>query len=397
MMVMIHSLEIVLRPNRTQERRMLETIGHCCFLYNHLLGYCKDKYEKGEKHPSEFDLDKHITGFKEEHPELRTVYSQVLTNVSTRLSKAFGGFFRRVREKKEEAGYPRFRSFQRYDSFTYTQNGFSLRDGCLDLSKIGSVKAYGIRKMNGKLKTCTVKREGYGPNYRWKASLTYEFDDISTIFIEDARTPCGIDMGLTDTVTVSDGKTYSNSKHIIKAESSIARIQRKMSKFDKGTEERNRYGQHLFHAFKTLKRRMRAERFQIINELTEDHNIIAFERLNIKTLEDKSLGKGMRKSYRDASWGYLLNTLRYKAEEAGTKVVEVEPAYTSQMCSVCGNIVEKELSERRHRCPHCGLDIGRDMNAAKNILRLGLQALQHETDEWRVIPAGNDDHRVGIE
>ena len=375
---------------------MLDTVGHCCFLYNHLLEYCREQYEKGEKHPSEFDLDKHITEFKKEHPELKDVYSQVLTNVSTRLSKAFDGFFRRVKEKKEEAGYPRFRSFQRYDSFTYTQNGFSLKNGHLELSKIGPVKAYGIRKMTGKLKTCTIKREGFAPHYRWKALLTYEFDDISTGFIEDTRTPCGIDMGLTNTVTISDGKVYTNSKHIVKAESSIARIQRKISKYDKGTEQRNKYGQHLFHAFSNLKRKMKAERFRIVNELIDDHNIIAFESLNIKALEDKSLGKGMRKSYRDARWGHLLQTLRYKAEEAGTGLIEVNPAYTSQMCSLCGNIVEKELSERRHRCPHCGLDIGRDLNAARNILRLGLQALQSGTDEWRVVPFGNDDHRVGI-
>ena len=395
-MAVIRSLEIVLRPNRTQENRMLDTIGHCCFLYNHLLEYCREQYEKGEKHPSKFDLDKHVTEFKKEHSELIAVYSQVLLNVSTRLSGAFDGFFRRVEEKKEDAGYQRFRSFQRYDSFTYIQNGFSLNNGHLELSKIGPVKAYGIRKMAGKLKTCTIKREGYGPNYRWKASLTYVYDDISTSFIEDTRTPCGIDLGLTDKVTASDGRVFANSKHLIKAESYIASIQRKISKCGKGTEQRNRYKQHLFHAFSTLKRRMKAERFEIINELTENHNIIAFERLNIKAIEDKCLGKGMRKSYRDASWGYLLNTLMYKAEEAGTGLIEVNPAYTSQMCSVCGNIVEKELSERRHRCPHCGLDISRDLNAAKNILRLGLQALQSRTDEWRVIPVGKDDHRVEI-
>ena len=248
--------------------------------------------------------------------------------------------------------------------------------------------------MKGKLKTCIIKRKGFSPHYRWKALLSYEFDDISTEFIEDTRVPCGIDLGLTDTVTVSDGKIYTNNKHIIKAESSIARIDRKMSKYEKGTEQRNKYGQHLFHAFNNLKRKMKAERFEIVNELIDNHNIIAFERLNIKALEDKSLGKSMRKSYRDARWGHLLQTLKYKAAEAGTGLIEVAPAYTSQMCSVCGNIVEKELSERRHRCPHCGLDIGRDLNAAKNILRLGLQAFQSRTDEWRVLSIGKDNHRV---
>lgn len=141
----IRVLEIVLRPNRTQEKKMLDTIGHCCLLYNHLLEYCREQYEKGEKHPSEFSLNKHITEFKKERPELKDVYAQVLQNVSTRISSAFDGFFKRIKEKNE-AGYPRFKSSQRYDSFTYTQYGFSLKDGHLDLSKVGLVKAYGIRK-----------------------------------------------------------------------------------------------------------------------------------------------------------------------------------------------------------------------------------------------------------
>ena len=393
---MIRTLKIVLRPNRTQEKKMLNTISHCCFLYNHLLEYCKNQHEKGEKHPSEYDLDKYITKFKKEYPELKTVYSQVLTNVCSRLSRAFNGFFRRVNDKKKIAGYPRFKSSHRYDSFTYSQKGFSLMDRYLDLSKIGPIKAYGIRCMTGQLKTCTIKREGHSPNYRWNAFLTYEFNDISTTFIEDTRTPCGIDMGLTNTVTISDGKIFTNTKHMIKAESSIAKIQRKMSKCKKGMEQENKYKQHLFHAFATLRRRNKAERFEIINELTKNHNVVAYEKLNVMALEDKSLGKSMRKSYRDASWGYFLIALRYKAAEAGTKTVEVDPAYTSQICSVCGNIVEKSLSERRHRCSHCGLDIDRDLNAAKNILRLGLQALQSRAEEWRVTPFGNDDHSVEI-
>ena len=122
----MRTVVIRLYPNRTQEKALLNTLGRCCFLYNHLLETCKKAHEDGQKHPSEFDLNKHIVDFKKEHTELKEVYSQVLTNVSTRVSLAFDGFFRRVREKKEEAGYPRFRSYSRYDSFSYTQKGFSV-------------------------------------------------------------------------------------------------------------------------------------------------------------------------------------------------------------------------------------------------------------------------------
>ena len=83
----------------------------------------------------------------------------------------------------------------------------------------------------------------------------------------------------------------------------------------------------------------------------------------------------LAKSILDASWNKLVQYTSYKAEDAGRKVVLVNPAYTSQMCSSCGQIVKKDLSIRVHDCPYCGLSIDRDLNASLNIARLGLQSL----------------------
>jgi putative transposase len=84
------------------------------------------------------------------------------------------------------------------------------------------------------------------------------------------------------------------------------------------------------------------------------------EDIQAKELADKSRSKGMRKSFRDANWGKFIFTLGYKAAEAGIQMVKVDPAYTSQQCSKCGLLVPKDLSVRRHVCPHCGLDVDRD-------------------------------------
>ena len=366
---------VKLYPNKTQEKALLNTLGHCCFLYNHLLEICRNAHCIGELSPSKFTLDKHITDFKKEHTELKEVYAQVLTNISTRVSLAFDGFFKRVSEKKKDAGYPRFKSFSRYDSFTYTQNGFSITPDKLKLSKIGDIRASGFRKMCGTLKTCTVKREGNAPHYRWKAFLTYSFESISTEYIDSSRTPVGIDMGLKDIIVTSDNKRFSNGYYYKQAEKRIAIIQRKMSSFEKDSEEYVKFRQRLYHAFQRMKNVRRAERYDTAREIIENHDIIAIEDISVSKIQQKSLGKEMRKSYMDASWRMTLDTLCIKAAEAGCTVVRVPPAYTSQMCSKCGRLVPKDLSERRHRCI-CGLDIDRDLNAARNILRLGLQALQ---------------------
>ena len=372
----VRTMEVRLYPNRTQEKAMIQTLEHCCFTYNHLLEVCIGLHDKGEKHPSRFDLGKMVTEFKKEHSELNQVYSQVLQDVRDRLSRAFDGFFRRAKAKEEKAGYPRFRSHTRYDSFTYTQKGFSIEKDRLDLSKIGIMRVAGIRKMRGILKTCTIKRTGNGPHYRWKALLTYRCDDMSTEYIFDDRTPAGIDLGLSEVVVTSENGRYDNERRLAKAEKEIAKIQRQMSKHDKGSPLRNKYKQHLFHRFTRLNNVRKYERHMMVNDLVERHNIIVIEGIPVSKIREKSLGKGMIKSYRDASWAMAVGTLCSKAAEAGCKVVRVNPAYTSQMCSGCGTIVPKDLSVRRHVCPHCGLDIDRDLNAAKNILRLGLQALR---------------------
>jgi len=102
------------------------------------------------------------------------------------------------------------------------------------------------------------------------------------------------------------------------------------------------------------------------------YGLIIFEDLNINKMVHNHT---MAKSIMDASWNKLIQYTSYKAEDAGRKVVLVNPANTSQMCSCCGQIVKKDLSIRVHNCPYCGLSIDRDLNAAKNILRLGLQSV----------------------
>ena len=374
-MTEIRTMEIRLYPNKTQERTMLDTIGHCCFLYNHLLEHCRNAFAEGLRHPTEYDMNKEITAFKKEHPELTTVHSRVLINVSTRVSLAFKGFFRRLAAKTEHAGFPRFRSFSRYDSFTYTQSGFSLENGRLKLSKIGTIRIAGLRKMFGRLKTCTVKREGTGPHYRWKACLTYECEEIKTSFLEDTRESVGIDLGLETVVETSSEYSFVNPRHLRKAEKTIAAIQRRMMAFEKGSPGWLKYEQRLYHAFTRLRNIRKAERYGIVNYLISKFSLIAVEDIDVEKIQEKALGKGMRKSYSDASWAMLTDTLCIKAAEAGCTVVKVRPEYTSQRCSACGRLVPKTLSERRHVCT-CGADMGRDKNAASNVERLGLQALQ---------------------
>ena len=132
----------------------------------------------------------------------------------------------------------------------------------------------------------------------------------------------------------------------------------------------------LSHKYKKLRNHRKDLFHKITRRLAEKYRIICLEDLSINEMTDNSF-KNMKKSFRDAGWGIFTDMIRYKAAEAGNDLIFVNPAYTSQLCSSCGTMVPKDLSIREHVCPHCGLIISRDQNAAINILNrgLGLQTL----------------------
>ena len=133
--------------------------------------------------------------------------------------------------------------------------------------------------------------------------------------------------------------------------------------------------------FDTIYERIGNKRLDFVHQesrrLVDRFGVIAFEDSNVKNMQRNS---NLAKSIGDAGWSMFVNAARSKAEEAGSKVVLVNPNGTSQACSRCGLIVKKNLSERTHRCK-CGLVLNRDLNAAVNILRLGLQSIGLNTVE----------------
>src|SRR5437764_6505238 len=145
-------------PSKAQTTCLNHTLSLCCELYNAGLQERRDAYRLERKSIRYLEQANQLPEIKEARPELNDIHSQVLQDVLRRLDKAFQNFFRRVKERKDKAGFPRFRSRRRYDSFTYAQSGFSIANGKLRLSKIGDVKIKLHRPIEGKVKTLTVMR-----------------------------------------------------------------------------------------------------------------------------------------------------------------------------------------------------------------------------------------------
>ncbi|HSD57139.1 MAG TPA: RNA-guided endonuclease TnpB family protein, partial [Methanotrichaceae archaeon] len=292
------------------------------------------------------------------------VFSQVLQDVLRRQDKSFKAFFRRVKAG-EKPGSPRFKGQGWYKSFTYPQAGFKLEGSKLTLSKIGSIRIFNHREVEGKIKTCTIKKDKIG---HWHAVLVSEVEDVPLI---EPKTAIGVDVGLKSLVALSTGETIQYPKYYIRDEKKLAVAQRNLSRKKKGSSNRQKAKTKVARLHQKIQNHRDEFLHQVSRKLVGSADLIVFENLNISgMLKNHHLAKHIQ----DHAWGKLIQFTQSKAAKAGKVVELVEAKYTSQRCSQCGKMVPKTLADRVHHCPNCGLEMDRDINASLNIVTLGLRS-----------------------
>ena len=375
-----------LYPTRKQAQALQWTLDRARELYNAALQERRDAYRMTGKSIRYYDQANQLPEMKEVREEYNAIHSQVLQDVLRRVQKAFDHFFRRCKNG-ENPGYPRFQGRNRYDSFTYPQAGFSLtHDNRVALSKIGSVKVKLHRQVKGTIKTCTIKREGDA----WYVIFAGEVKDEP---LPENTQAVGIDLGLLHFATLSDGSTRENPRYFRKAEKKLARLQQSLARKKRGSHRRKKTVKQVAKAHRKVRNQRRDFLHKQSRKLVNAYGTIVFEELRPSNMSKCPKPKqdengtylpngaavkgGLNKSILDAGWGQFQQCCIYKAERAGRKVLLVNPKYTSQVCSGCGQIRKKELAERWHSC-ECGTELDRDHNAALNILALGrrVQAAQ---------------------
>ena len=356
-----------LKPTHKQVGILSTHLEDCRMLYNHLTVDRIQAYEYEGESLSLYDQCNRLPFLKLDRSSLKQVHSQVLQNVAVRVDLAFKAFFRRCKKAGKKAGFPRFKGEGRYDSITYPQarTGFSLKEGSLRLSKIGSVRCVEHRPLEGTPKTCTIQRTATG---KWYASIVCEVEEVVLPVSSQA---VGIDVGLEKFATLSDGQTIENPRFFRAEEKELAKAQRKLAAAAKDTPARRKARQRVARVHERIRFKRHTFAHQLAHRLVEQFGLLAVENLTINGMVNNHC---LAKSIHDAAWSQFRHCLSNKAEEAGRALVAVNPAYTSQDCSECGHRVRKALSERVHRCPCCDLVLDRDENAARNILRLGLQS-----------------------
>ena len=295
------------------------------------------------------------------------IYSQTRCEIKYRVLKAYQNFFRRCREKKNgqrvRAGFPRFKSTDRYHSIVYPQdNGsFSIRKDRLLVSRIGTMRIELHRKIEGKIKTLAIKREGR--NYY---AVFTTINDIKVPEVKDTN-PVGIDLGLNSFIAISDGTKMEKPKFMQQKRKKIARWQKIVARRNKGSKRRNNAKQRLQSTYTEATN----QSDDYLHKLSDNLVNSGYTSFAVEDLHIQNMVKNHRlaASIQDASWNRFIHMLSYKAESAGMKVIKVDARNTSKTCSNCGNIQEMPLSERTYDCQRCEMSKDRDINASINILK----------------------------
>jgi len=194
----------------------------------------------------------------------------------------------------------------------------------------------------------------------------------------EKRTPTGktlgLDVGLTHFYTDSDGQTVENPRHLRKSQKALKRLNHRFSRTKKGSKNRAKARNRLSRKHLKVSRQRKDFAVKLARCVIQSRDLVAYEDLQVRNLVKN---RKLAKSISDAAWSNFRQWLEYFGKVFGVVTVAVPPHYTSQNCSNCGEVVKKSLSQRTHRCQHCGVVLDRDSNAAINILELGLRTVGH--------------------
>lgn len=353
-------------PTKRQTETLNFWLSSSCELYNGALQERRDAWKLNRVSINYNSQNKQLTEIKLIRDEFKTINSHVLQDALQRIDKTFKAFYSRVK-KGTKAGFPRFRSVNRYDAFVVPNTRYSIEnkvDGLknckLNLSRLGKIRLRQDCEIEGELKSLTVKREGT----KWYACIGVDFEPSKLPVL---TSQIGIDVGLKSFAVTSSGEIIENPRYFEKSAKKLRKVQRKLSRRKKFSGRWKKASALVRVVHKKIANQRKNFLHQVSYDLIRDNQLIAIEKLNVKGLASGMLAK----SVNSASWGSFFDKLKYKAENAGREIIEVNPNGTSQTC-LCGETVSKTLADRWHKCESCGVECDRDLMSAQVILQRAL-------------------------
>ncbi len=345
-----------------------------------------------------------LPSLKEHRPWYKNIYSQVLQDAVKRVDKAFERYIKGD-FKKKRSGKPRFKSKNRYKTFTYTQAKDNwIVDNKIKLPKLGLIKFVCHRKFQDgfKVKTASVTKKADG----YYLTLIVEDKTIPEFEIDVKPTEdnsLAIDLGLEKLYTDSKKNKVLPQKHLRNSEDKLIKLQRKLMD-DSRSKKRTAHGEETSPCGRSKKakklirkslaklhlkisRQRKQWHYEEAKKLSLKATVIFVEDLKIANLKRKNKPKkidgkyiengqarkaGLNKSFSDCAIAQFVEILQHQCQKVGSKVIKVNPKNSSQYCWKCLNKVPKSLSDRWHNCNKCSESIDRDENSALLLKKVGL-------------------------
>ena len=335
-----------------------------------------------------YDFSRYCKVLADEFPFAKALNSQARQSSAERAWASISRFYNNCKKKNPgKKGYPKFKKFSR--SVEYKTTGWKLSDDTkwinfTDKKCIGKLKLKGtweLWRYDQKLiKRVRLVRRADGYYVQFCVSIEV------TETIEPSRKTIGLDVGLKEFYTDSDGKTESNPRFYRQGEKRLKFYQKQVSHKKKGSANRKKAINRLGKTHLKISRQRNEHAKRLARCVIKSNDLVAYEDLRVKNLVKNHC---LAKSINDAGWYQFRKWLEYFGEKFGRVTVAVNPAYTSQNCSSCGEMVKKSLSTRTHVCS-CGCELDRDHNAAINILERALGTVGH-TGTWVIDPNASGD------
>lgn len=374
---MLKAIKIRIYPDSVQKDFISKQLGCCRLIYNKLLDHKKTQYKEYKQNTSLSQLGKYLTNLKkqDEYLFLNDVYAMCLAQTMQDLLKAYDNFF------KLHKGYPKFKSKKdTKQSCRFTNLIFRGK------KKINGNRITLIKQLTNILFKCSRKEEIYlNHNEKYIHSVTLTktstnkyylsiLIDYNIIQKEKLDTVIGLDLGIKDFIVDSNRNRYENKHFYKNQEKKLKKLQRQLSKKQKGSNNRNKLKIKLAKVHEKISNQRNTYLHQITSKLVNENQIICIEDLNVKGMMSNHK---LAKSIQELSLYEFRRQLEYKCRWYGRQLIIIDRFYpSSKTCHNCGYIYKDlKLSEREWICPHCGKEIDRDYNASLNILDNGLKQI----------------------
>jgi putative transposase len=365
--------EAKLEGTKEQYERIDEAIRTARFVRNSCIRYWMDNKGIGK-----YELSAYCAVLAQEFPFAGKLNSQARQASAERAWSAITRFYDNCKKVKPgKKGFPRFKRLRTHGSVEYKTTGWKLSEDRRAITfsdgfEAGSFKLWGTRDLHfyqlKQIKRVRVVRRADG----YYVQFCLDVERIQKR--EPTGKTIGLDVGLTHFYTDSNGQTVDNPRHLRKSEKSLKRLQRRLSHTEKGSKNRAKARNRLSRKHLKVSRQRKDFAVKLARCVVQSNDLVAYEDLMVRNMVKNSK---LSKSISDAAWSNFRSWLEYFGKVFGVVTVAVPPHYTSANCSNCREVVKKSLSQRTHRCPHCGHVQDRDWNAAINILELGLRTVGH--------------------